>query len=177
MIQSRNEIGLILKNDIVGCELGVFEGSFSEILLSTNKFKRLYLVDLFEGEINSGDTSGNNIVYKDGQKLQKTVSEKFKNEKRIEVVKKDSVSFLNAFPDNFFDFVYIDTSHKYEQTKAELKACLNKVKKSGIIAGHDYNAHRFSGVVKAVDEFASQNNLKLNLTTCDGLETFYFINE
>ena len=175
MINTRDQISELLSYNIIGCELGVFEGEFSNLLLKTNKFKKLYLVDLFEGIIDSGDKYGNNIVYRSGDDLLKLVSNKFENETSIEIVKKDSISFLQHFPDNYFDFIYIDTSHQYEHTKIELNLSLNKIKKGGIISGHDYNKYRFEGVVRAVDEFSKENNLKLNLTSLDILETFYFI--
>jgi hypothetical protein len=175
MINTRDEINLLLRSNSVGCELGVFEGEFSEILLKENKFSKLYLVDLFEGIVESGDKSGNNIKYKNSIELLNTVKNKFSNKDCVEIVKKDSVSFLKSFPDNYFDFIYIDTSHQYEHTKNELNISLRKIKKSGIIAGHDYNPYRFAGVVSAVDEFSKENNLKLNLTKLDTLETFYFI--
>lgn len=174
MISTRDEINLLLKTNSIGCELGVFEGEFSEILLKENKFSKLYLVDLFDGMVESGDKSGNNVRYKNSADLLNTVSNKFLNKQCVEIVKKDSVSFLESFPDNYFDFIYIDTSHQYEHTKKELNISLRKIKESGIIAGHDYNKYRFDGVVRAVDEFSEENNLKLNLTSLDVLETFYF---
>lgn len=177
MINTRDEINLLLKPNSVGCELGVFEGEFSEILLSEDKFSKLYLVDLFDGIVESGDKSGNNIKSKNSLDLLNSVLNKFVNKQCVEIVKKDSVSFLESFPDNYFDFIYIDTSHQYEHTKRELNTSLRKIKKDGIIAGHDYNRYRFDGVVRAVDEFSKENNLKLNLTCLDTLETFYFINE
>lgn len=175
MINTRDEINLLLKPNSVGCELGVFEGEFSEILLKEDKFFKLYLVDLFDGIVESGDKSGNNVKYKNSIDLLNTVSNKFSHKKCVEIVKKDSVSFLESFPDNYFDFIYIDTSHQYEHTKKELNVSLRKIKKYGIIAGHDYNKYKFDGVVRAVDEFSKENDLKLNLTCLDILETFYFI--
>lgn len=174
MIQSRDNIHLIIKEDSIGCELGVFEGEFSELLLRSKKFTKLYLVDLFDGIIESGDKKGNNIKYQSGENLFNIVNKKFVNEKVIEIVKSDSISFLNSFPDNYFDFIYIDTSHQYEHTKNELKISLKKIKNKGIISGHDYNKNMFAGVVKAVDEFSKDNYIKFNLTSLDELETFYF---
>ena len=46
-------------------------------------------------------------------------------------------------------FVFIDSSHTYDDTKKEIKAWYPKVKDESILAGHDYNA---SDVRKAVDE-------------------------
>ena len=174
MITTRDEITKILNQDIVGCELGVFEGEFSNILLNTNKFKKLYLVDMFTGMIDSGDKNGNNVKYKNGEDLLKEVTFKFKNNKNIEVVKSDSLKFLSNFENHFFDFIYIDTSHQYEHTKNELNLSLKKIKPGGIISGHDYNKTHFKGVVDAVDEFSKENKLELHLTTSDFLETFYF---
>lgn len=175
MINTRDKISEILKYDTIGCELGVFEGDFSNLLIKTNKFKKLYLVDLFDGLVQSGDKNGNNIKYIHGHELLNIVSNKFKNENRIEIIKQDSISFLNSFPDNFFDFIYIDTTHQYEHTKNELFLSLKKIKKGGIISGHDYNEIHFAGVFNAVNEFAEKNNLVLNITNSDILETFYFI--
>ena len=50
-----------------------------------------------------------------------------------------------------FDVVYIDGSHKYKDVKRDIELYLPKVKKGGIIAGHDYRK-KFPGVMKAVHE-------------------------
>ena len=49
-----------------------------------------------------------------------------------------SLEQLNKFNDNYFDWVYIDTVHDYKTTIQELSLAAKKVKKGGIIAGHDY---------------------------------------
>lgn len=174
MITSRFEIEKIISPNSIGCELGVFKGDFSDILLQTNKFAKLYLVDLFYGNIQSGDTYGNNVEVKNGEQLYNFVSQKFKNNSKVVIVKQDSISFLKEFPDEYFDFIYIDTTHQYEQTKKELNLAFKKVKTNGIIAGHDYNSVHFYEVFLAVNEFAQAKGLKLNLTDKDILETFYF---
>ena len=58
------------------------------------------------------------------------------------------------FPDGYFDCVFIDTTHTYEQTKAEIIAWEPKVRKGGLLTGHDYGSRRPShrGVSRAVDE-------------------------
>lgn len=174
MIKSRFNISDILPNNIIGCELGVFEGDFSEVLINTEKFSKLYLVDLFDGLVESGDTHGNNVKVKSGLELQESVINRFLKDDRVVISKNDSISFLSFFDDEYFDFVYIDTSHQYEHTKAELELAFKKVKTGGIIAGHDYNEYQFHGVVLAVNEFSLVKNLPINLTSEDKLETFYF---
>lgn len=48
-----------------------------------------------------------------------------------------------------FDIVWIDADHSYEAVTTDIKNYLSKVKKEGIICGHDYD---FKGVKKAVHE-------------------------
>lgn len=55
------------------------------------------------------------------------------------------------FPDEYFDFIYIDGDHEYEGIKADLDNWYPKVKKGGVLAGDDY-APKYPGVIQAVDE-------------------------
>jgi hypothetical protein len=69
------------------------------------------------------------------------------------------------FEDESIDFVFIDANHTYEFVSKDIAAFLPKMKKGGIMAGHDFNgAH--PGVVQAVIEaFIGDINL--------GREGFY----
>jgi len=67
------------------------------------------------------------------------------------------------FPDDFFDFVYIDANHKLEFIRQDIYYWWPKVKRGGIFAGHDYLDGVISsgdyGVKTAVNEFITANNL------------------
>lgn len=68
---------------------------------------------------------------------------KWNNIKRIWETKsiihvEEDLECLKKFKDNYFDWVYIDLSHDYNHSMQELKILKNKVKKSGIICGHDW---------------------------------------
>ena len=58
----------------------------------------------------------------------------------IEVMPYASLDCAKMFNDGFLDFVYIDSSHTYKETKQEVIEWYNKVKDEGILAGHDFNA-------------------------------------
>lgn len=55
------------------------------------------------------------------------------------------------FVKNGLDFVFIDAEHDYKSCAEDIKAWLPKIRKGGVIAGHDYDGS-FQGVVRAVDE-------------------------
>jgi predicted O-methyltransferase YrrM len=54
------------------------------------------------------------------------------------------------YKDNSLDFVFIDAAHDYESVRKDIHAWFPKVKKEGVIAGHDYEC---ADVRKAVTEF------------------------
>jgi predicted O-methyltransferase YrrM len=64
-------------------------------------------------------------------------------------------TFLRSTPDNSLDFIYLDSSHDYENTKMELELCFKALKPGGVLLGddwHDDPNHRHSGVARAVRE-------------------------
>ena len=64
------------------------------------------------------------------------------------------------------DFVFIDADHCYESCSADIKAWYPKVRKGGVVSGHDYSG-RHQGVCRAVDEFCEEHKYRLRrLTQC-----------
>jgi predicted O-methyltransferase YrrM len=62
------------------------------------------------------------------------------------------------FDDGSLDFVFIDADHVYENVKKDILAWMPKIKKGGIIAGHDFvNIH--PGVIQAVCEIFGERNI------------------
>lgn len=75
-----------------------------------------------------------------GDFRENTIREHIKNagmQDCITLVRADSLNASLQFPDSHFDFVYIDASHQYEATKAEVRLWLHKIKNGCILAGHD----------------------------------------
>ena len=54
------------------------------------------------------------------------------------LIKKNSAEAVNDFPKYSLDFVYIDGSHEFGHIAMDLHLWTSRVKKGGIIAGHDY---------------------------------------
>lgn len=163
-----------------GVEIGVLRGEYSKIILERWHRGELYLVDTWRHLDEYIDMNG-----RDDQYHYDCLIQTCKNikpwEKRAHIVRMDSVKSADMFPDEYFDFIYIDADHSYEGVVRDIKAWWPKIKKGGLFCGDDYipddgdiwltvdqkepvYAGKF-GVRKAVNEFISENNLSLYETT------------
>jgi hypothetical protein len=146
----------------VMAELGVDEGSFSEMILNTCNPRELHLVDFWGSE-------------RYNQNKRRGVEEKFKTQINSGKVKIDiglSLDVAEKFEDNYFDWIYIDTDHSYRMTIKELETWSPKMKEKGIIAGHDFVVGYWDGmirygVIEAVYEFCSKHNWEILYLTMD----------
>jgi len=59
------------------------------------------------------------------------------------------------------DMVFIDANHDYGYVKNDIINWSFKVRKGGLVSGHDY-ATKFPGVVKAVNEYCSRRSVVLS---------------
>ena len=72
----------------------------------------------------------------------------------LEFVRARSEKVVDNFPDGSFDLVFLDAVHIYDCIAADIDAWLPKVRKGGILSGHDYtplDTYK-NGVKQAVDE-------------------------
>lgn len=151
-------------------EIGVAEGKFSECILKINRPKNLHLVDPWEHQEEarfSKDPS--NVNQNEQNKRFKAVRKKFAEYSGVRIHRGYSLDVVKSFPEHYFDWIYLDANHSYEVVKADLEAWYPKVKKNGIIAGHDYTQKPYfpMGVIQAVDEFIKENNLEMFLIDND----------
>lgn len=141
-------------------EVGVASGDFSQQILEITKPDQLYLIDAW-ATTRFGDGELNTVEQKFQSQIdagQVIIQRGFSNEQ------------LQTFPDQHFDWIYIDTSHDYETTKVELEISRHKVKPGGIISGHDYTINNVRmtlkyGVIEAVNEFCLEHDWEMILLT------------
>ena len=80
--------------------------------------------------------------------------------------KQFSLLSVEDYEDGTIDFLFIDDDHNYEHVCMELKLWMPKIKKGGIIAGHDYMVrNKDFGVKQAVDEFFGKENVTISETS------------
>lgn len=165
---------MVIKNLKIA-EIGVFKGEFSKFIFDEIDPKELHLIDIFEGQMCSGDKDGNNIVWTDLDVEYQNLKEYFSDFDNVYLHKGFSFDVLSKFNDDYFDIIYIDGDHSYEGVKKDLKISYKKIKKDGLICGHDYTDVMFRSVVMAVDEFCEEMNLKIEYLTEDGCPSFVII--
>ena len=71
----------------------------------------------------------------------------------INPVRLTSQEAHKLYDEESLDFVFIDAAHDMRSVLKDICGWSPKVKKGGIIAGHDYGAKKYTGVTNAVDLF------------------------
>jgi len=121
-------------------ELGTLHGYFAQKIFSTSNPTELHIIDtnlsLFRWQF-STDVSAKDRVF---------------------LHKGDSSSTLLSFPEQYFDWVYIDADHSYEAVRKDLEAAQKRVKLQGYIVLNDYTVWSPLeclpyGVARAVNQF------------------------
>lgn len=152
------------KGPIKGLEIGSDHGWTSDYLLEKVPNLTLYAVDPYSEYIDwngaPSSTDARNIALDNFNNVVK----KYGDDKLI-LVRKTSDDAASDFEDNTFDFIFIDGIHTYEQVTKDCNNYISKLKKGGLLCGHDYGA--VVGVAKAVDEFASKEKKEVNFTQQD----------
>ncbi|GAQ91169.1 hypothetical protein KFL_007380040 [Klebsormidium nitens] len=159
-------------------EVGVFLGDLSAFMLSLEPAE-LHLIDPFEGQLVSGNRDGDSIRTCHGNDAIEYVRRRFEGDNRVFIHRAWSPPGLLQFYRWYFDLVYLDGSHTYEDVKKDLAAALTRVKPGGFICGHDYGANPKKcpfpytfGVRRAVDEFCKDNDLQVSHLANDGYISF-----
>ncbi len=164
-----------LPDNNVCAEVGVFRGAFSKDILDVLKPKTLHLIDPWEiGEDKNGvggyPESFGTTSYATDQYFNEviTIFDKEINSGQVVMNRKYSYDAVSLFPDEYFDFIYLDGCHLYESVKADLQDYLPKLKKTGLMCGHDYFESDIFGVVRAVNEFIKANSFEFLILSENG---------
>lgn len=160
-IESRTILPSYIPPFGVGAEIGVLRGDYSVYLYLGAQPKSFYLVDLWESKFpHLNYFAWNDYIDEVHQKLGMSPNVQFR--------KKRSTEWLSSLPDDYLDWVYLDSDHVYENTKNELELCVKKVKAGGIVAGHDFTvcpqAWR-TGVPRALIEVIQDGKLRMEILT------------
>ena len=139
-----------------GAEIGVLKGRYSKWLCYKIKGLKLFLVDPYVAYDEYSEARKQN----DLNEYEEEAKKRLLNDRHcnVEFVKKFSIDAVKDFNDNSLDFVFIDANHDYKWVKEDIELWSKKVKKGGIVSGHDYSEYHFE-VRKAVDEWVAKKNI------------------
>jgi hypothetical protein len=149
-----------------GAEIGVQSGYFSEVILDTWRGGRLFSIDPWQAFPASEYVDISNVSQEQHDQLNRqTVARLARFGPRSCILRMTSAAAAPRFEDGRLDFVYLDAQHHYEAVREDLRLWAPKVRRGGVLAGHDYldgaiNPGVF-GVKSAVDEFGREHGLRV----------------
>ena len=132
---SRNDLAaeFALQGYKIGVEIGVEQGKFSEVLLTTIPGLRLTCVDAwtaYRGYRDHVSQTKMDGFYEDAKKRLLPLG--------ATIVRKFSMDAVKEFRPNTLDFVYIDGNHGFDWVMQDLIEWSRRVRSGGMVAGHDY---------------------------------------
>ena len=156
----RKLIAAMPKNAICA-EIGVHVGKFSDKILNLANPKKLHLIDCWS--LSEDPTPHITMVSERmWEAAYDDVVERYQNEERVEINRGMSNEVLPTFPDDYFDWVYVDANHGYLSALEDLQNSYQKVKDRGFILGHDMN---LPGVRRAVYEMMNSRQCEMAYCT------------
>jgi hypothetical protein len=168
-----------------GAEIGVADGSFSKLLCGCNPNLHLFCVDSWQ-QYYTWNREKQDIWNE--EKQQTNYSETLKNldSCNTTVIRKSSVDASKEFEKESLDFVYIDAAHDFDNVMLDLIHWVPKVRKGGIVSGHDYvnynpgqrltaNADTFQVVLALNAYLKAHDNNPLFITRLDHVPSWLFV--
>ena len=118
----------------VGAEIGAYKCHFTKNFCEIGL--KMYAIDSWKPYkdfdiLNENRKKRQDFLYSHAQR---TLSQY----KDVVFVRKLSMDAIKDFEDESLDFIYIDANHKFKYVAEDICEWSKKVKKGGIISGHDY---------------------------------------
>ena len=163
-------------------EIGVWNGGFSGVILEVTQPVELVLIDPWDLLSGQGEEEWTHKKHKNNEFMRgmfDKVSEDYAHLPNISIRKGFSADVLASYPDDYFDWLYIDGNHLYEFVRQDIEVSFKKVRPGGIIAGDDYfwkkdgRAHvkeavldvmKDQGITKAVPRIVQQFMITVPMT-------------
>lgn len=157
-----------------GAEIGVWEGQFSEWICQAMPDIDLTCIDPWRayGEYRDAKNDQGRL-----DAAYQTATNRLARYRGCQLWRQSSLEAATRFADGSLDFVYIDGNHARRFVEADLKAWAPKVRRGGIVAGHDYTTRSKHIEVKpAVDGYVRAHGIApLFVMAADKYPTFFWV--
>lgn len=169
-------------------EIGIAKGDFILNVLARTKINIAYGVDPFLPlTSNQCGWNGTNICIDQeiqNQNKSNCLKKLEHHKNRFKFYNLSSVDYGKSLQDNTLDIVFIDGDHSEEGVTNDLEIYYKKIRKGGLLVGHDYggdfgNCEKVVNVKPAVDKFCRNNNIDYSITSpnfnykSEGVQSFF----
>jgi hypothetical protein len=130
------------KPNMTTCEVGCWIGNTTKVYLDIIKKNngKAIVVDWFCGSLDIPDWKDHEHFYR--PENQEGIYQQFMNNIQgyhdcVKVLKGKSSEMVDQIEDESLDICFIDADHSYESVRSDIQLYLPKVKKGGLLCGHD----------------------------------------
>ena len=157
-----------------GCEIGLSKGKNAQTMFEYIPNLKLYGVDPYKEHPQSSykaTTLSRNWDDNYQERIKRQAQDRIQDKNAI-IIEKFSEDAVKDIPDNSLDFVYIDADHSYDFVMQDMIIWGRKVRKGGIVSGHDYyydknKTSRRAKVTQAVDDYTRVHGIEFYITSED----------
>jgi len=155
-----------------GIEIGVEKGKNAQTMFEIIPNLKLYGLDPYKQHPQASYAYHAKIRNWDDRYLQNCKRQCLKrmNSRNFTLLEGFSEVMIGKVKDNFLDFVYIDADHSYDFVMQDMILWGRKIRKGGIMSGHDYyidkhETDRRTKVTQAIKDYVKVHNIKLYTTS------------
>ena len=142
LVELCNELGLTGN----AAEIGVWHGGFSRRNLQVWNGSRYYMIDAWafrgndtaEGVVSNDKNSRSKKEHDEDYRTARSAVQPWVDSGRAVLVRRFLEAAVLEFPDEFFDFIYIDAGHEYSNVLRDLRLWWPKLAHGGMFAGDDF---------------------------------------
>jgi len=153
-----------------GAEIGVNFCEHSKRLCEANPHLELLCVDVWQ-QYDEDRRSHNPRYQARAYEASKATLEKH----NATLVKAFSMDAVRDVPKESLDFVYIDAAHDFDHCMQDIIEWSKRVRRGGVVSGHDYYRFRFAGVVDAANAYTKAHRIKHWYVTSDRMPSFFWV--
>src|SRR3990167_3818018 len=157
-----------------GVEIGVEKGKNAQTMFEIIPNLKLYGVDPYKQHPQASYVYHAEIRHWNAQYLHNAKRQCLKRMKgrNFTLLQGFSEDMAKSIEDNYIDFFYLDADHSYDFVMQDIILWGRKIRKGGIISGHDYypnkdRSPRRAKVTQAIDDYTNVHGIKFYITSED----------
>jgi hypothetical protein len=149
-----------------GAEIGVSTGTYSKILCDGIPNLHLMCVDPYMAYQRASQRLCDEAFARAQQRLTGCP---------VEFIRKSSMEAVKDVPLGSLDFVYIDGDHRFDFVMMDIIEWAQRVRKGGIVSGHDLYKFYQAGVVRAVEAYTLGHGISMWYVTREMMPSWLWV--